>query len=117
MDQHSTEAYISLTCHFLTSQWEFVDCILATKCLLGHHTGENISATIKEVLTSYEIPESSVSSIVHDQGSNMRQASDRLYNEKDGIAFAVQLICYSFASAMDLKAQVRLTGLLVLLAN
>ena len=78
----STEAYISLTCHFLTSQWEFVDCILAAKCLPGHHTGENISATIMEVLTSYEIPESSVSSIVHDQGSNMRRASDLLYNEK-----------------------------------
>ena len=27
----STEAYISLTCHFLTSQWEFVDCVLATR--------------------------------------------------------------------------------------
>ena len=75
----STEAYISLTYHFLTSQWEFVDCILAAKCL---PTGENISATIMEVLTSYEIPESSVSSIVHDQGSNMRRASDLLYNEK-----------------------------------
>ena len=37
----STEAFLSLTYHFLTSQWEFVDCILATKCFPEHHTGEN----------------------------------------------------------------------------
>ena len=67
----STEAFLSLTCHFLTSEWEFVDCLLATKCFPEHHIGENISAIIKEVLTSYEIPDSGVSSMVHDQGSNM----------------------------------------------
>ena len=25
----STEAFLSLTCHFLTAQWEFVDCLVA----------------------------------------------------------------------------------------
>ena len=46
----STEAYISLTCHFLTSQREFVDCVLATRSFTDHHTRENISSTIKEAL-------------------------------------------------------------------
>ena len=55
-----------------------------------------------EVLTSYEIPESSVSSIVHNQGSNMRRASDLLYNEKGWNSICCS---YSFASVMDLKAQ------------
>ncbi|XP_065892775.1 E3 SUMO-protein ligase ZBED1-like [Dysidea avara] len=59
----STEAYISLTCHFLISQ-------------------ENISSTIKEVLESYEIADRTVSSIVRDQGSNMRRATDLLQIEK-----------------------------------
>ena len=66
----STEAFLSLTCHFLTSQWEFVHCLFATKCFPEHHAGENISAIIKEVLTSYEIPDSGVSSIIHDQGKH-----------------------------------------------
>ena len=78
----STEAYISLTCHFLTSQWEFVDCVLATRSFPEHHTGENISSTIKEVLEAYEIADSTVSSIVHDQGSNMRRATNLLQIEK-----------------------------------
>ena len=82
----STEAFLSLTCHFLTAQWEFVDYLLATKCFPEHHTGENISAIIKEVLTSYKIPDSGMSSIVHDQGYNMRQASDILFNEKGWIS-------------------------------
>ena len=75
----STEVYISLTCHFLTSQWEFVDCVLATRSFPEHHTGENISSTIKEV---YEIADSTVSSIAHDQGSNMRWATNLLQIEK-----------------------------------
>ena len=78
----STEAYISLTCHFLTSQWEFVDCVLATRSFPDHHTGENISSTIKEVLEAYKIADSTVSSIVHDQGSNMRRATALLQSEK-----------------------------------
>ena len=81
-----TETFLSLTCHFLTSQWEFVDCLLATKCFPEHHTGENISAIIKEVLTSYKILDSGVSSIVLDQGYNMRRASDILFNEKGWIS-------------------------------
>ena len=64
------------TCHFLTSQWEFVDCVLATRSIPDHHTGENISSTIKEVLESYEIADRTVSGIVHDQGSNIEQATD-----------------------------------------
>ena len=74
--------FFHLPAIFLTSQWEFVDCILTTKCFPEHHTGENISAAIKEVLTSYEILDRSVSSIVHDQRSNMRRASDILFNDK-----------------------------------
>jgi len=37
----STKDYISFTCHFLTSEWEFVDCVLATRLFPDHHTGEN----------------------------------------------------------------------------
>ena len=37
----SMEAYISLTCHFLTSEWEIVDCVLATRSFSDHHMGEN----------------------------------------------------------------------------
>ena len=70
-----TSSSTELNCHFLTSQWEFVDCVLATRSFTDHHTGGNIFSTIKEVLESYEI-------IVHDQGSNMRQANDLLRIEK-----------------------------------
>ena len=38
------------------------------------------------MLTSYQIPDSGVSSIVHDQGSNMRRASEILFNKKGWIS-------------------------------
>ena len=43
---------------------------------------ENISSTIKEVLKAYKIADSTVSSIVHDQGSNMRRATNLLQIER-----------------------------------
>ena len=61
--------------HFLTTTQE--------RTFPDHHTGENISS-IKEVLESYEIADRTVSSVVHDQGSNMRRATDLLRIEKDG---------------------------------
>ena len=79
------EAYISLTCHFLTSEWVFVDCVLATRSFPGHHTGENICSTIKEVVEDYGIADSTISNIVHDQGSNMRWATDLLQMEKEWV--------------------------------
>ena len=56
--------------------------MLATRSFPDHHTGENIFSTIKEVLEAYEIADSTVSSIVHDQGSNMRRATNLLQIEK-----------------------------------
>jgi len=76
----SMEAYISLTCHFLTSQWEFVDCVFATRTFHDHHTGNKISSTIKEI--PVEISDRIVSCIVHDQGSNVRWATYLLQIEK-----------------------------------
>ena len=78
----STEAFISLTCHFLTYQWEFADCVFAIRSFPDHHTAENISCIIKEELAAYKIADRSVSSIVHDQGPNMRRATDLLQIEK-----------------------------------
>ena len=101
---------------FLTSQWEFVDCVLATRSFPDHHMGENIASTIKEVLEAYKIADSTVSSIVHDQGSNMRQATDLLQIEKGwtgvNCSHILQLCIGDGFKTMHL-----LIELLVLLAN
>ena len=59
--------------------------MLATKSFPDHRTGENICSTIKEALESYEISDHTVSSIVHDQGSNMRPATNLLQVGRDGL--------------------------------
>ena len=47
-----------------------------------HHTGENVCSTIKVILESYEISDRTVSSIVHNQESNMRRATNLLQVEQ-----------------------------------
>ena len=61
-----TEAYFLFICHFLALQWEIVDCVLVKRSFPDHHTGENISSTVKEIT---EIADRTVSSIVHDQST------------------------------------------------
>ena len=84
------------------------------KSFPDHYTGENISSTIKEVLESYEIADCTVSNIVHDQGSNMRWATDLL---RDGPEWTVQLTSCNFALVMVLKVMRVLIELLVLPVN
>ena len=39
---HSVESFISLTCHWLTSEYERKNAVLFAKHFPGSHTGENI---------------------------------------------------------------------------
>lgn len=74
----ANDAYLSLTGHFLTEQWESISCILSTCPFPGQHTAVNIVEKIKEILETYSIKIDKVVGIVHDQGSNMRLTCEML---------------------------------------
>ena len=64
-------AYISLTAHFISAEWQMVSCVLATSPFPEQHTGINIAEKLKEIVISYGIDMKRVRALVHDQGSNM----------------------------------------------
>ncbi|MGH0153730.1 UNVERIFIED_CONTAM: hypothetical protein FKN15_025552 [Acipenser sinensis] len=49
------EAYMSVTAHFITKDWQFKTINLATNPLAERHTGENIVTWIEEVLNKFEL--------------------------------------------------------------
>lgn len=75
------DAFISLSAHWLSSSWETITCVLATKEFPGSHTGVAISEKITEMIEEFGI-QSKVAVIVHDQAANM-QLSLRLLQEPE----------------------------------
>ena len=59
------EAYISVTAHFISPQWQMESYILQTKHFPERHTGVNIAGFIEEVVKSFGIDSISVA-VVHD---------------------------------------------------
>ncbi|XP_063324202.1 E3 SUMO-protein ligase ZBED1-like [Pelmatolapia mariae] len=81
----ATEAYLGVSCHFLSEDWKMKSFILDTMPLEERHTGANIVTWMEEVLTKFEILPAKIKAVVHDSGSNM-VAAMRLLEEKHGWA-------------------------------
>ena len=71
----SKDSYLSLTCHFFSSEWEREDILLALHPLTASHTAEYLLTVINEILKEWEINMEKVISITHDQGAYINKAS------------------------------------------
>ncbi|XP_034565509.1 zinc finger BED domain-containing protein 1-like [Notolabrus celidotus] len=79
----ATEAYLGITCHFISDDWELTTLCLTTMPLEERHTGPNIAAWIEQAVARFEISPSKIVAIVHDNGSNIVLAANIL-QEKHG---------------------------------
>ena len=66
----STQSYITLTCHFLTSSWELKSLVLETFDFGSDHTAENIAESFQRVAESWGIS-GKVAAMVTDNASNI----------------------------------------------
>ena len=73
-----TEAYITLTVHYIDEDWNLKSSVLTTEEMPERHTGVNTTQRIQEVAKEWQIPDSLVSCIVHDNASNMTVAATDL---------------------------------------
>ena len=85
----ANDAYISLTVHFIDECWELRSYTLATYPFPEQHTGDNIVEKLKDVVSEYEIDDSS-------QGSNFQRAgrlleADMQWNSLNCAAHCLQL--------------------------
>jgi hypothetical protein len=77
------EAYLGVTCHYITDDWDMKSICLTTMPLQDRHTGSNIAEWLEEVVARFEIPPSNIIAIVHDNGANVVAAA-RILEEKNG---------------------------------
>ena len=79
----ATEAYMAVTCHFISDEWELEGYVLETKELDVAHTGANIAERLSEVAEAYDIPNYKRVAIVHDNASNMKLCTATLKKDPE----------------------------------
>ena len=67
----ANDAYLGLSCHYWTTNFEMVSLCLAVGHFSGRHTGANIAACLKQILSNYNINQALVSVVVTENASNM----------------------------------------------
>ena len=65
------EAYLGVSCHYLTQDFELVSVCLAVEHFSGRHTGVDIASGIRHILSNYAIDQSTVSAVIADNAANM----------------------------------------------
>ena len=65
------DAYLGLSCHYSTENFELVSLCLAVEHFTGRHTGANIASCLKQILSNYSIDQAAVSAVITDNASNM----------------------------------------------
>lgn len=69
---------LSLTAHWLDASYSPHSAMLQAKNFHGSHTGDAISAAIKEILDQWHIPLTKVHVILRDNASNMKKATNTM---------------------------------------
>lgn len=90
----ATQSYVTLTCHFISSNWELISHVLQTRVLLGSHSGQNLGELLLEVIAEWGITEKEPV-LVSDNASNMAIAAEH--------AKLLHVRC--FAHTLNLAAQ------------
>ena len=67
----ANEAYLGVSYHYLTQDFELVSVCLAVENFSGQHTGVNIASGIRHILSNYAIDKSTVSAVIADNAANM----------------------------------------------
>ena len=66
----ATQAYITVSAHYITEGWELFAFVLETRGFPERHTGQAISEKLSEIAKNFALTEK-VTAVVHDQAANM----------------------------------------------
>ncbi|KAL0150995.1 hypothetical protein M9458_053722 [Cirrhinus mrigala] len=56
----ATEAFVTITCHYVDEEWELMSHVLQTRAMHESHTGSNIAELLKAALEEWDLEEAKV---------------------------------------------------------
>lgn len=107
----ATEAYITVSAHYISPEWNLLSCVLETPGMPERHTGQNIADRLAEIADRWAINEK-VSVVVHDQAANMECAMDILENDRGWQSMKCTAHCLQLClkAGLSINTIDRLTG-------
>ena len=72
--KYQVRSYVSLTCHAIDCEWQLKSMVLCTRELPDQHTAENLSVTLKEMMTEWKI----LSKVVGSSTDNARNIGNAM---------------------------------------
>ncbi|XP_076315879.1 E3 SUMO-protein ligase ZBED1-like [Tachypleus tridentatus] len=84
--------FITLTCHFLTAEWELKTKVVATRAIDERHTGVNIAQHVTDIAAEFGLD--AISALVTDNVSNMKVAAKEAKLE--------HMFCFSHSLQLDI---------------
>ena len=83
----ATEAYITVSAHYISPEWQLLSCVSEIPGMSERHTGQNIADRLGDIADRWAINEK-VSVVVHDQAANMECVIDMSINIIDKLTGA-----------------------------
>lgn len=105
----TTEAYITITAHFINKEWELLTYVLQTRDMPKSHTGHNLAEHLRKALTEWGITEK-VPLIVTDNVSNMTIVAEEA-------AFTLHVKCYAHTPNLAAQHALKITAVACLLGR
>ena len=65
----ATQAYLTVTAHFITAEWKMASAVLQTREMPEQHTGIHISERLKEAASEWGMAQDKVIAVVHDNAA------------------------------------------------
>nr|XP_054590993.1 E3 SUMO-protein ligase ZBED1-like [Nothobranchius furzeri] len=69
------ESYVTITAHYISSDWQLVSHVLQTRALYESHTGANLAELLSEVVDEWHLADKDIV-LVTDNASNMIRAAE-----------------------------------------
>ena len=109
MDLWTSHAYIEITIHYVTNQFDLRNHLLATKEFSDSHIAENLTEILQRILSEWKLSKDAVSAVTSDNGSNIVLAID--------LAGWVRLFCFSHTLQLSVEQAMAIPEITKVLAH
>lgn len=104
----ATDPYVTITSHFISTDWVLVSNILQTRALFENHTGNNIAKLLTEAMNEWGLNDK-VPAIVTDNAANMLRAV--------GLTETLHIGCFAHVLNMASQAALKMPAVSRLLGR
>ena len=95
------QGYLTITAHFISSEWRLENKVLLTQEMDERHTGEHIAERLRDAMKEYKVDKQNIVAVVHDNARNMQVAVDK--HGWEDVPYFAHTLRLAVATGLDLS--------------